>query len=144
VAAALLLVAGGVVTGRFSAGLSLSEAVAFGRPSGDSLSEGSMSVEQFASTQTAMEALRKAQREYERAALFLATHDTTNVESAADVYRTRLAALDEMAEASLRALEQAPADPIMNQVYLSTLGAREMTLARLGSTLPVGARLTRF
>jgi hypothetical protein len=143
VAAMLLLLAGGVVIGRFSAGLPMAEAIAF-VPVRDSLGNGTMSVEQFATTKAAMDALREAQREYERAAYYLATHDTTNVESTAEVYRTRLAALDEMAEASLRALEQAPADPIMNQVYLSTLGAREMTLARLGSTLPVGARLTRF
>jgi hypothetical protein len=143
VAAALLLVAGGVVLGRFSTGLPLARAMAV-VPVGGSPGRETMSVEQFATTEEAMEALRQAQHDYERAALYLATNDTTNVEAAAEMYRTRLAALDQMAEASLRALEQAPADPIMNQVYLSTLGAREMTLARLGGTLPVGARLTRF
>jgi hypothetical protein len=58
--------------------------------------------------------------------------------------RTRLAALDEMAETSLRVLDYAPADPIMNQVYLTTLGARNMTLGRLATALPVGSRLSRF
>ena len=60
------------------------------------------------------------------------------------VYRTRLAALDEMAEASLQALAAAPADPVINQYYLSTLGAREVTLRQLGSVLTPRKRLSRF
>jgi len=33
---------------------------------------------------------------------------------------------------------------VLNQYYLSTLGAREVTLRQLGSVLPPGTRLTRF
>lgn len=143
-AVAVLMVGSGLVLGRFSAGLTLPQALAMQPIAADSLAEGMVSVQEFASTAAAMETLRRAQREYEQAALYLATHDTTSVEGASDIYRTRLAALDQMTEASLRALEQAPADPIMNQVYLTTLGAREMTLSRLATTLPTGARLHRF
>jgi hypothetical protein len=55
-----------------------------------------------------------------------------------------LAALDEMAETSLKALAEAPADPIINQVYFTTLGARNMTLGKLATALPTGSRLSRF
>jgi len=143
-AAAVVLVAGGVVLGRSSTGLPLPQALALQPVAADPLAEGIMPAGAFASAASALETLRRAQREYEQAALYLATHDTISTEAAPDLYRTRLAALDEMAEASLRALELAPADPIMNQVYLTTLGAREMTLSRLGTTLPTGARLHRF
>ena len=143
-AAAVVLIAAGVVLGRSSAGLTLPQALAMQPVAADPLADGIITAQEFASTTTAMETLRRAQREYEQAALYLSTHDTTSLETAPDIYRTRLAALDQMAEASLRALEQAPADPIMNQVYLTTLGAREMTLSRLGTSLPTGARLHRF
>lgn len=144
-AAALFLLGGGTVVGRLSTGLPVSQAFALGAaPLAGMSVEGGMSRDQFVSTTDAMQVLQRAQREYERAALYLATHDTSTTEHAPDLYRARLAALDEMAEASLRMLEQAPADPIMNQVYLTTLGAREMTLSRLGTTLPANSRLTRF
>ena len=44
----------------------------------------------------------------------------------------------------LRALSEAPADPIINQVYFTTLGARNMTLGKLATALPTGSRLSRF
>lgn len=141
-AAALLLVASGTVLGRLSAGMPMPQALALGARGNEVPT--AMSPEQFASTADAMQVLQRAQREYERAAVYLATHDTSTSEVARELYRTRLAALDAMAEASLRVLEQAPADPIMNQVYLTTLGAREMTLSRLGTALPADSRLTRF
>lgn len=143
-AAVVLFIGSGLVLGRFSAGLTLPQALAVQPVAADPLADDIISAQEFASTATAMETLRRAQRAYEQAALYLATHDTASMEGAPDIYRTRLAALDQMAEASLRALEQSPADPIMNQVYLTTLGAREMTLSRLGTTLPTGARLHRF
>lgn len=142
-AAALVLVATGTVLGRLSAGLPMQQALALGS-AGSTDQLGGLTPAQFASTAEAMQVLQEAQREYERAAVYLATHDTSTTDAAREVYRTRLAALDAMAEASLRVLEQVPADPIMNQVYLTTLGAREMTLSRLGTALPGNSRLTRF
>ena len=100
--------------------------------------------DEFASTTVALQSLQRAQQEYERAALYLASHDTSSSEGFSVLLRTRLAALDEMAETSRKALGDAPADPIMNQVYLTTLGARNMTLSRLATALPVGSRLSRF
>ena len=99
----------------------------------------------FSSVEDALATLETSQRNYDRAVAFIAAHDST-VQSpdAGDVFRTRLAALDEMAETSRQALSVAPADPVLNQYYLSTLGAREVTLRQLGSVLPPGTRLTRF
>ena len=99
----------------------------------------------FSSVEDALATLETSQRNYDRAVAFIAAHDST-VQSpdAGEVFRTRLAALDEMAETSRQALSVAPADPGLNQYYLSTLGAREVTLRQLGSVLPPGTRLTRF
>ena len=99
----------------------------------------------FNTVEDALATLETSQRDYDKAVAFIAAHDST-VQSpdAGEVYRTRLAALDEMAETSRQALSVAPADPVLNQYYLSTLGAREVTLRQLGSVLPPGTRLTRF
>jgi hypothetical protein len=99
----------------------------------------------FTSVEEALATLSEAQRNYDRAVAFIAAHDSTIQSPDADqMYRTRLAALDEMAEKSLQALAAAPTDPVLNQYYLSTLGAREITLRQLGSVLTPGKRLTRF
>jgi len=99
----------------------------------------------FNTVEDALATLETSQRNYDKAVAFIAAHDST-VQSpdAGEVFRTRLAALDEMAETSRQALSVAPADPVLNQYYLSTLGAREVTLRQLGSVLPPGTRLTRF
>jgi hypothetical protein len=99
----------------------------------------------FSSVEDALATLEDSQRKYDRAVAFIAAHDSTgHSPEAGDVFRTRLAALDEMAETSRQALSVAPADPVLNQYYLSTLGAREITLRQLGSVLTPGKRLSRF
>jgi hypothetical protein len=144
-AASIAILATGLVTGRMTAGMPLRTALAFGDVTdvgyGTQLA---MSADDFSSTAAALQVLQRAQQEYERAALYLANHDTSTFEGASDAYRTTLAALDEMAETSLRALTASPADPIINQVYFTTLGARNMTLGKLASALPSGSRLSRF
>jgi hypothetical protein len=99
----------------------------------------------FGDVEEALASLEDAQRQYDRAVAFIAAHDSTpQSPEAGDVFRTRLAALDEMAETSRQALADAPADPVLNQYYISTLGAREVTLRQLGSALADGKRLSRF
>jgi hypothetical protein len=99
----------------------------------------------FGSVEDALASLENSQRNYDRAVAFIAAHDTTvRSPEAGDVFRTRLAALDEMAETSRQALSAAPTDPVLNQYYISTLGAREVTLRQLGSVLTPGKRLSRF
>jgi len=124
-----------VMTARQLLGVSDSVITPFGLSTGES----------FESIDDALATLTDAQRDYDRAVAYIAAHDSTVESPDADrVYRTRLAALDEMAEASLQALEAAPADPVLNQYYISTLGAREVTLRQLGSVLTSGKRLSRF
>lgn len=142
-AAGFIILATGLVSGRVSAGMPLRTALAIPEADAGS-SQLAMSTEEFASTASALQVLQRAQQDYERAALYLASHDTSLTEGATEAYRTTLAALDQMAETSLRALSEAPADPIMNQVYFTTLGARNMTLGRLATALPTGSRLSRF
>jgi len=117
-----------------------------GRPSRDVLPNGfGDSASPFSSVEDALATLEDSQRKYDRAVAFIAAHDSTvHTPEAGAVFRTRLAALDEMAETSRQALSVAPADPVLNQYYLSTLGAREITLRQLGSVLTPGKRLSRF
>ena len=149
IAAVLLVGAGGLAAGRWSAGAPVLPIA--GPDSAEVADAGNGGVltpvadRSFATTQEALGALAAAQREYERAAAFLAAHDTAGAPRATpDVYRARLAAIDGVAAASLAALNEAPEDPVINQYYLTALNAREATLRQLGTTLPDGSRLTRF
>ena len=148
-AAVVVIAVGAAVFGRLSAGLSVGQALALGDMhfalSGDSTGELRlpMNGSEFASAQAALTALQQAQTEYNRAARYLAAGDTSSA-SSPEVYRDQLAVLDDMAKQSLRALQERPQDAIMNQVYYTALGARELTLNKLGSTLPVGTRLVRY
>ena len=143
-AAGIGILVTGLVSGRMTAGMSWRTALALGDGGTSTGQEVAMNAEEFASTASAMQTLQRAQQDYERAALYLANHDTSTTEVASEAYRTTLAALDEMAETSLKALAEAPADPIINQVYFTTLGARNMTLGKLATALPTGSRLSRF
>jgi len=142
-AAAIAILATGLVTGRMTAGMPLRTALALGDGNATA-GQVAVNADEFATTAAAMQTLQRAQQDYERAALYLSTHDTVTTEVSTEAYRTTLAALDEMAETSLKALSQAPADPIINQVYFTTLGARNMTLGKLATALPTGSRLSRF
>ncbi len=118
VAAALALLVGGAAAGRLSV-----ETVS------------AHAGETFVSVGQANDVLNTAQRSYENASLWLAANDTTVRSS--DVYRARLAALDQMMTASRAALRDAPQDPVLNHYYLAAYTAREATLQQLGGTLPV-------
>lgn len=97
----------------------------------------------FGSVGDAMKAMELAQMQYQYAASFIARSDTTTrIDDRA--YRARLAALDEIAATSRAALYRAPHDPVLNQYYLSTMGAREATLQLLGNSMQGGSRLARY
>jgi hypothetical protein len=96
----------------------------------------------YPSVQHATLALSSAQQQYERAALWLAANDTGATNR--DVYRARLAALDQMMAASRAALRDAPQDPLLNHYFLSAYTARETTLQQLGITLPVDKTVERY
>jgi hypothetical protein len=146
IAAAVLLTAGGTVFGRLTAGGSLLPlgTATSGSSAGDPAAPALASIEgtSFSSVQQASELLYRAQHDYERASLWLAANDTSVHDS--DVYRARLAALDQMMAASRAALREAPQDPVLNRYFLAAYTAREATLQALGGTLPVDKTLERY
>jgi hypothetical protein len=131
-AAAVLLLVGGIAIGRATIGLpsTLDSPVATTGatpPTGESrpVATGSAS---FASVDEATAALDRAAREYENASRFLAANNASepNNDSSA-IYTARLAALDQVVNATESALQTAPHDPVINQYYLATMGARVAT-----------------
>lgn len=147
-AAALFFVAGGFVIGR-----SVSQPVAGSAAAGSPAVSASASppvgivanfAGSFTSNAEALAALYRSQREYERAATFLMTNNPVGDATQPDVYRTRLAALDNVMQASMTALQDAPADPVINRYYLAAAGARESTLRQLQTSLPAGSRIGSF
>ena len=153
-AAALLLVAGGAAIGRYTANASTSPdatPVAAGAPAAPaaiaeaSATNASATVPDFKSPEEAWSTLNRAGEEYQRASAYLSASNTDiPMPTTPDTYRTRLAALDNVMTEMRTALHEAPHDPVINQYYLATVGAREATLRQLGTTLPAGARLNRF
>ena len=141
VAAALLLVLGGAALGRVSMGAPLVavETAQVDAPEAPGIFTGGTG---FASVEEATRVLTTAQRDYERASLWLASNDTTI--RSPDVYRARLAALDQMMAASRAALRDAPQDPVLNHYYLAAYTAREATLQQLISTLPIDKTIEGF
>lgn len=149
-AAALVLVAGGFVGGRWSSG-----AVPFPRLGGPVVASAPTDGEAtatpvantapaFASRADAATALEQAERTYRMAAAFLAEHDSTEAAGGTrdlEQVKTRLAALEQMVATSRAALYAAPQDPVINQYYLATLGAREATLRQINGAQPVAVRV---
>ncbi len=157
IAAALTLAVGGAAAGRASAGApvvpvgSVQTASANGSESQvpdaataqNATLAGAASI--FKSPEEAWEVLNRAGEEYQRASAYLSeTNNTIPMPEATDQYRTRLAALDNVMNEMRDAMKDAPEDPVINQYYLATVGAREATLRQLGRVLPASAQLNRF
>jgi len=145
-AAALLLVAAGAAAGRYSAGAPM---VALGEPvapaPAPTVDADGFSTVSYSSTTDAMTSFLRAQREMQQAAAYLAEREQIDAPSAdTEMYRARLAALDGLVSVSRAALYEAPADPVINQYYLATLGAREATMRQIGRTLPAGTQVTPY
>ena len=139
-AAGLALLVGGGVAGRATA----PDAPAPFDPT--SVAAQAMPASAYRSPDEAIRALTVAQQQYQAAAAFLASQDSTSrfVGMNRDSYEARLAALDEIAALTRAALYRAPQDPMLNQYYLTTLGAREATLREIGATMPDSRRLERY
>lgn len=160
IAAALALVAGGAAAGRLTASpstkpASTTESSATPNSTGQTAAIASNSAEntsitiaspqEFKSPEEAWAALNRAGEEYQRASAYLsAGKNEVPLPKDPDTYRTRLAALDNVMTDMRQALHEAPHDPVINQYYLATVGAREATLRQLGTTLPAGMKLNRF
>lgn len=153
-AAAVLLLAGGAMAGRVSAGappLPLSERTTqpssadAGATSAANVALRATDTASFTSIDDARVAQARSEALYQRAVAFLAEHDTAGVGDGSPVaVRSRLAALDQVITTTREAMRQAPHDPVMNGYYLTTLGQREATLRQLNTVLPASLRSNSF
>jgi hypothetical protein len=137
-AAGVLLAVGGAVIGRASASLPVGPLASGGASASDTT---------FRSTADATSVLQRSYDQYQRAVVYLAVNDssvTLRGRDAADLYQARLDVLDRSVAATRAALYRAPQDPVLNQYYLQTQGARNLTLQQLGQAVPVVAKRTRF
>lgn len=137
IAAGLLLVAGGAIAGRASAGAAL-------LPSTSSVAQAASDSNAFASAEDARAAQQRSEATYQQAAAFLARFDTLENTGSPVAYRSRLAALDRVISTTREAMRQAPHDPVINGYYLTTLGQREATLRQLNTSLPASLRVNSF
>ena len=133
-AAAVLLVAVGLVGGRWSAGATPVPGLAAGKDTLTALVSDTTLAFQNASQ--ALAALTRYEHGYQAAAQFLALHDTAARVEGREAYQARLATLDQVAAATRQGLQETPYDPVINRYYLSAISARQATLQQLSSTLP--------
>lgn len=148
VAAGLLLVAGGVIAGRASAGASalpIPGAVAVttsAAPTEAELASLNGLREQtdttlFRSVESARDAQLRAEAIYQQATAYLARYDSTvGGDRNPERVRAQLAALDQMLPPLQRAMREAPHDPVINGYYLTAIGQREATIRQLNRVLP--------
>jgi hypothetical protein len=152
VAAAILLLVGGIAIGRSTSYPAAVESGEAGAPGGvssgvstasNSFETGTRSGASFASVDEASETLERALSDYQRASAFLAANSAgpTTADSAR-IYSARLAALNQVGSAMESALRTAPHDPVINQYYLATMGARVATQQL--AARPVGLALKGF
>ncbi|HEY0527787.1 MAG TPA: hypothetical protein VGD02_03090 [Gemmatimonadaceae bacterium] len=134
-AAAVLLLVGGVAIGRTTDSLpggssvESSPAVSTGEVTPVRRVEQPRTSASFASVDEASTTLAQALADYQRASAYLAANnsDGATTTDSSRVYQTRLAALEKVGNAMESALQTAPHDPVINQYYLATMGARVAT-----------------
>jgi hypothetical protein len=132
-AAAVLLLVGGIAIGRATIALpsAVQSTASKSTPTANA---------NFASMDDASAALNRAVDEYQRASEFLAVNNaSTGSGDSLTMYSKRAAALDKIENATVSALQTAPHDPVINQYYLATMGARVATQQQLVAR-PVGLR----
>jgi hypothetical protein len=147
-AAGLLLMAGGAMIGRVSAGVDplpgvtvASRAATTSAPAGGARPTDSV----FVSIEDARAAQRRSEQLYQQAVAYLAQYDSTAVDDGSPVaYKSRLAVFDRVISATSEAMREAPHDPVINGYYLTTLGQREATIRQLNTVLPASLRLNSF
>ena len=139
-AAAILLLIGGIGIGRATIGLPSTEgSPGIAQASGGGVAPSTTTAPSvpatsasgdasFASVDDAAATLHRAVTDYERASQFLAANNTTGESrDSLSMYLDRAAALDKIVNATESALRTAPHDPVINQYYLATMGARAAT-----------------
>lgn len=146
IAAALVLIASGIVMGRASTGASIlpgglsgDEPTRTARASYDSLPTS------FASLEEATRWRNAYADAYQRTVSFLAANDSGARQLGTPaVIRTRLSALDRVSRIMREAVNDAPFDPVINDFYLNSFGQREAAVRQLNTVLPQGVRLNSF
>jgi hypothetical protein len=150
-AAAVLLLIGGIAIGRATIALPSALPTTAGNPTPavasattptTSSNQSALSTTanaSFASADEASAALNRAVKDYQRASEFLAvSNGSPAMRDSVAMYSARAAALDKIENATVSALQTAPHDPVINQYYLATMGARVATQQQL--VQPVGLR----
>ena len=139
-AAALLLVAGGMMLGRATTSEPLlpGPAATASQQAGDSLRS-------FASVEEANRWREIYSTGYQRTLAYLSQHDSAArpAETPA-LMRARLAVMDQVSKTMKEALSESPYDPVINDFYLNSFGQREATLRQLNNVLPQNVRLNSF
>ncbi len=143
--AAVFLLGAGVLVGRTSGG-TIGLPAEFAHAGSDSASQAELvTPTDFSSSDEALRVLNRAQAEYQQAVAYLAVrNDTRSYSPDLSNLRERLAALDAVVSAAQSAVEGSPDDPVLNQYYMSTSGARRATMQMINQTLPSGTRLAGF
>jgi hypothetical protein len=151
VAASVLLVAGGALLGRMSAGTATlpgptPPVATAGTPAPTPPAARLAADSVFTSVDEARAAQAHSEQLYQQAAAFLAQHDNGGAGGGVDpvTYRSRLAALDRVLSTTRDAMREAPHDPVINGYYLTTISQREATLRQLNTTLPASLRLSSY
>ncbi len=132
-AAAVLLLVGGIAIGRATIGLpSAIQSSAGNTPATETTVAATPSASaannvRFASVDEASATLKRAVNEYQLASEYLASNSSVRSRESLSIYSARAAALDKIVDATESALETAPHDPVLNQYYLATMGARAAT-----------------
>ncbi len=132
-AAAVLLLIGGIAIGRATIGLpsaiqsSAGNTTAVPTTTSTAPSNSAASNARFASVEEASATLKRAVNDYQLASEFLASDASVGSRDSLSIYSARAAALDKIVNATESALESAPHDPVLNQYYLATMGARAAT-----------------
>lgn len=146
-AAGLLLMAGGAMVGRASAGAGALPGAGTNRTAATASSAAARSSADptFGSIEEARTAQRRSEQLYQEAVSYLAQYDSTARDDASPVaYKSRLAALDRVISVASEAMREAPLDPVINGYYLTTLNQREATIRQLNTALPASRRLNSF
>ena len=142
-AAAVLLIAGGLMAGRVTAGASFLPSNGANQTGLNKY--GIESRPRFQSVAEAQAAQAQSQALYQTATAFLAQQDTaTSVADSPSAIRTRLAAIEQTQDVMGEALKKAPYDAVINDYYLSTLGQREATLRQLNAVMPASMKITSW
>lgn len=142
-AAAVLLVTGGAMAGRYSAtGTVFVEQTP--TPTAQTAAITSDSLPNFETIEQAKAAQQRYQMLYQNVTAFIAQRQDTTPASTAAAKRVRLSALDRANQVFGEAMTEAPNDPVISGAYLTTAGQREATLRQLNIVAPASMRIMSY